>query len=117
MNLHANLDGDVLVVTPAEDRLDAAAAVQFKDAIRGLAGTAPPRMILNMAPVVFMDSSGLGAVIGSMKLLAPDTRLELAALTPAVEKVFKLTQMDRIFTIHADAPASPQEAPDACRAG
>ncbi len=115
MKLHAILDGDVLIVTPAEDRLDAAAAVQFKDAIRALADDAPARVILDMAPVKFMDSSGLGAVIGSMKLLAPATRLELAGLTPAVAKVFRLTQMDRIFTIHPVAPAP--EAPDACRAG
>lgn len=117
MHLHAKLEGDLLVLTPAEDRLDAAAAVQFKDAVRALAGATPARVILNMAPVTFMDSSGLGAVIGAMKLLAPAARLELAALSPAVAKVFKLTQMDRVFTIHPEAPGGAQEAPDACRAG
>ncbi len=117
MILHAKFDADIMIVTPEGDRLDAAAAVQFKDAIRALAGQATPRMILDMSPVKFMDSSGLGAVIGAMKLLAPTTRLELAALSPAVEKVFKLTQMDRVFTIHPTVPVWQQEALDACRVG
>ena len=40
-----------------------------------------------------------------MKLLGPDRSLELAGLTPTVEKVFRLTRMDSIFTIHAAVPA------------
>jgi anti-sigma B factor antagonist len=39
-----------------------------------------------------------------MKFLAPARKLELAGLTPTVEKVFRLTRMDSVFTIHADAP-------------
>ncbi len=116
MNLHAFLDGDVMIVIPTERRLDAAASVAFKDAMSRLSAEAPHRVILDMSPIDFMDSSGLGAVIGAMKIFAPDTRLEIAALTPAVEKVFRLTQMDRVFVIHAEAPTAPQESADALRA-
>ena len=38
-----------------------------------------------------------------MKLLAPATKLELAGLTPIVAKVFRLTRMDQVFTIHSSA--------------
>ena len=31
-------------------------------------------------------------------------RLELAALTPTVAKVFRLTRMDTVFTIHDSVP-------------
>ena len=34
-----------------------------------------------------------------MKHLAPDRKLILAVLTPAVEKVFQLTRMDSVFSI------------------
>ena len=44
--------------------------------------------------------SGLGAIVAVRKLLAPDRVLELSSLTPTVEKVFRLTRMDSIFTIH-----------------
>lgn len=116
MQFQTEASGDVLIVTPTEERLDAAVAVQFKDSMRGVAATAPGRVVLDLGNVRFLDSSGLGAVIGAMKLLAPGSRLELAALTPPVEKVFKLTRMDRIFTIHPDLGPVREEGTDACRA-
>jgi anti-sigma B factor antagonist len=44
------------------------------------------------------------------KLLGPDRPLELAALTPTVEKVFRLTRMDSVFTIRTTAPAGLRHA-------
>ena len=41
-----------------------------------------------------------------MKLLAPDRVLELAGLTPSVARVFRLTRMDSVFTIHELAPGN-----------
>jgi anti-sigma B factor antagonist len=61
-------------------------------------------VILDLAQVDFLDSSGLGAVVAVMKVLGPTRKLELAGLTPTVEKVFRLTRMDQVFTIHASAP-------------
>ncbi|SPJ23348.1 STAS domain-containing protein [Palleronia abyssalis] len=109
MKLETEPMQEALIVRALEPRLDAAVAVQFKDAIRGIAGDAPDRVILDLERVTFLDSSGLGAVIGAMKLLSPDHRLELAALNPAVAKVFKLTKMDALFTIHETAPKGPAE--------
>jgi anti-sigma B factor antagonist len=95
----AHYDG-FMVVTILEDRLDAAIALDFKDTMRDLTMEAPPRVILDLENVRFLDSSGLGAVIGAMKQLGNNRKLELAALNPAVEKVFRLTRMDSIFVIH-----------------
>jgi anti-sigma B factor antagonist len=95
---------DALVVRVAEDRIDAAVAIRFKDAMRELAQDGPPRVILDLTKVDFLDSSGLGAVVAVMKLLGPARKLELAGLTPTVEKVFRLTRMDQVFTIHTVAP-------------
>ena len=44
------------------------------------------------------------------KLLGPDRTLELAGLTATVEKVFRLTRMDTIFTIHATLDAAVANA-------
>lgn len=106
MELSPRRNGDICIVEVRESRIDAAVAIQFKDALRDVATDAPERIVLDLGRVKFMDSSGLGAVIGAMKQLAPDHKLELAALTPAVEKVFHLTRMDKIFTIHTDAAAA-----------
>lgn len=90
-------------------RIDAAAAIQFKDAIRDETQGAQPVVVLDMQDVEFVDSSGLGAVVSTMKMLAPGHKLEVAALTPSVAKVFALTRMDRVFTIHAESPWPEEE--------
>ncbi len=95
--------GDLRVIRVEEERIDAVVAIQFKDAMRELTDTAPQRLLLDLSRVTFLDSSGLGAVVAAYKQAAPDRKLELAALSPAVEKVFKLTRMDSVFTIHASA--------------
>lgn len=110
MNLHAKTLADTLLVEVEEDRIDAACAIQFKDRMRELVAQAEGRVLIDMARVRLLDSSGLGAVVAVMKLLGPERRLELAGLTPAVDKVFRLTRMDSVFRIHPDLPAALREA-------
>lgn len=100
MRLLPNVCSDSLVIEVAEPRIDAAVAIEFKERMRDLIKDAPSRVVLDLSQVTFLDSSGLGAVVAVMKLLAPERRLELAALTPTVEKVFRLTRMDSVFVIH-----------------
>lgn len=108
MELEAEQKQGLLVVRALTDRIDAAAAIQFKDRMRELVQTPAKRVVLDLSRVAFLDSSGLGAVVAVMKLLGPDRSLELAALTPTVEKVFRLTRMDSIFTIHPACPGDAQ---------
>ncbi|NPD17736.1 STAS domain-containing protein [Xinfangfangia sp. D13-10-4-6] len=102
MSIEAEVRDGVLVIHIGHDRIDAAGAIGFKERIRDLIPQAPPRVIMDLSAVNFVDSSGLGAIVAVMKLLAPERRLELAALRPAVEKVFRLTRIDSVFTIHPD---------------
>jgi len=104
MNLSTETVGDLHVVRVNEDRIDASVAIQFKDRMRELAVDAGGRVILDLARVGFVDSSGLGAIVAAMKFLAPAHRLELAGLTPTVGKVFHMTRMDRVFAIHDRVP-------------
>ena len=99
MDLRSDKFPDRLLVTVQGKRIDAASAIQFKDQMRALTADAPDRVILNLEQVEFVDSSGLGAIVASMKQLAPEQKLELAALSPTVGKVFRLTRMDTVFTI------------------
>ena len=93
-----------LVIHVEEPRIDAAVAIEFKEAVRSATQTAASPVILDLSKVTFLDSSGLGAVVAVMKLLAPERALELAGLTPSVARVFRLTRMDSVFTIHDEAP-------------
>ena len=92
--------GDVLTLLVESECIDAASAVAFKDLIRSAAQTAPPRVILDLSKVTFVDSSGLGAIVNAKKALAPATHLDLCTLSGAVDKVFKVTHMDSVFDIY-----------------
>jgi anti-sigma B factor antagonist len=110
MQLVAEKRGEILVVAAVGDRIDAAGAIQFKDQMRELTMAAPPRVVLDMSRVAFLDSSGLGAVVAVMKALGPERKLELSGLTPTVQKVFRLTRMDSIFIIHEQLPDGLRQA-------
>ena len=91
------------IVTVLEPRIDAAIATQFKEAVRHSALPETSRVLLDMTHVEFLDSSGLGAIVAAMKLLGPSRTLELSALQPNVERVFRLTKMDSVFVLHDSA--------------
>jgi anti-sigma B factor antagonist len=95
---------DALLIEVLEHRLDAAVAIAFKDAIRDAIARPGKTVVLDMKRVDFLDSSGLGAVVAAMKMLGPDRKLQLAALSSSVLKVFRLTRMDTVFTITDSMP-------------
>ena len=47
-------------------RIDAGSAIQFKDQMRDLTVDVKGRVVLDMAQVDFVDSSGLGAIVAAM---------------------------------------------------
>lgn len=102
-----------LLVQVRDARIDAAGAIDFKDQMRDLVAGHAGRVVLDLSAVGFIDSSGLGAVVAVRKSLGPDRPLELAGLTPAVEKVFRLTRMDTVFVIHPDLSGAALGVTDA----
>ncbi|MGI3169682.1 STAS domain-containing protein [Pseudooceanicola sp. C21-150M6] len=97
-----NVQASMMVVRIDASRIDAAAAIQFKDAMRDIAEDGTGLVLLDLSEVEFIDSSGLGAIVAVMKFLAPLRRLELAGLQPNVARVFRLTRMDSVFAIHPE---------------
>jgi anti-sigma B factor antagonist len=110
MQLATETRPGLLSVLVLEDRIDAASAIQFKELMRDLTGTDHPRVVLDLAQVKFLDSSGLGAIVAVKRMLGPGRAIELSGLTPTVEKVFRLTRMDTIFTIHPTHAAAVANA-------
>lgn len=99
MKLNVAPAKDVIKVTVGESRLDAAIATRFKDKMREIVTKGRKPILLDLGQVEFMDSSGLGAVIAVHKAMPEGLELELEGLTPNVERVFRLTRMDSVFTI------------------
>ena len=109
MQMHSAQVGENLVVSIDDNRIDAAVAVRFKDRMSELTKHPAKRVILDLSNVDFLDSSGLGAVVGAMKQLGNNRQLDLAGLTPTVRKVFRITRMDKVFRIYENADAALQD--------
>lgn len=106
MEVSAKTEDRFCVVSVLDARIDAAAALQFKEAMRQSTAGAPEVVILDLQRVDFIDSSGLGAIVATMKHLTPQRALVLAGLTPAVAKVFELTRMDSVFSVFGTLEAA-----------
>jgi anti-sigma B factor antagonist len=90
-------EGDCLVVSLKEKRLDAVIAASFREALVERIDQGQRNIVLDMAHVNFMDSSGLGAVVFILKHLGHKGRLHICGVTPGVMAVLKLTRMDRVL--------------------
>jgi anti-sigma B factor antagonist len=99
----------VQIISVNAERIDAAMAIQFKEEMRAETSNGTDRVILDLSAVEFIDSSGLGALVAAMKQLGGNRTLDLAGLSPMVDKVFRLTRMDTVFRLFPslqDAKAS-----------
>lgn len=110
MNMTSVTANELQILKVEEARIDAVAAIQFKDKVRELTADHETAVVLDLSNVDFIDSSGLGAIVAAMKQLGTDRPLHLAGLTPIVSKVFALTRMERVFKIYADADEALQSS-------
>ena len=110
MELDSSKLNGVQVISVKADRIDSAAAIRFKDAVRAAVDDTTSRVLLDLGQVTFVDSSGLGAIVAVMKFLGPERKLDLAGLTPDVDKVFRLTRMDTVFGIYGDVDSATRRA-------
>lgn len=98
--------GGVLVVRIGEKRLDASRAPLFKEEIAARIERGYSQIVLDLSSVEFIDSSGLGAIVSCLKRLGPRGNLSVAGASGAVAKLFALTRMDRVFSLHDTADAA-----------
>lgn len=87
-------------VLALEGRLDASSANQLKDAVQELTKEGRVNVVVDLAEVSFLDSSGLGslvAVLRSANQLKGDVKL--ASLQESVRVLIELTRLHRVFEI------------------
>jgi anti-anti-sigma factor len=90
------LEGDARVVVSGE--VDMATAPQLTSAIESLAGATVQRVVVDLAAVSFMDSSGISALCLARKKLEVDgTMLVLGPMSPQVESTLQMVGLDAEF--------------------
>ena len=111
MEFHTrSLDGGVIVIAPA-GRLNMVTAGALRDEIARHVEGGSTRIVVDLAGVDFMDSSGLGSLISGLK----STRqaggdLRIAAATEQVMRVLTLTNMDRVLVPHPSVETAFDDA-------
>jgi anti-sigma B factor antagonist len=82
--------------------VDLHTAPSLRDRIRGLVDDGARNLVIDMAGVDFLDSTGLGALLGSRKQVYDlDGTISLSGLSEHVLKVFEITSLDQVFDIYA----------------
>ena len=88
--------------------LDDTTLDEIKREINTLLGQAVgPDVLLDFSNVEFMSSAMLG-LLGQVhrKIAAGKGRLRMCGIRPEIMQVFKLTSLDKLFSIHKDAPTA-----------
>ena len=89
----------VAIVAPSGKRLDASVAPAFKQAVVAVIEAGDQRLVLDLAGVEFLDSSGLGAMVSILKAMGGRGALAVCNARGAVLSLFRLTRMDKVFLI------------------
>ena len=105
MNFEQELFDNYVVIRPLDSRLDSIAAPEFRQTLLSLSEKHGLQIVVDLAEIEFMDSSGLGAIIGCYKATQESGGMLLCNVCDNVKEVFTLTHMDRIFEINDDFDA------------
>ncbi|MDA1039958.1 MAG: STAS domain-containing protein [Planctomycetota bacterium] len=101
--------GDVHMVAFKDAKiLDDTVLDEIKTELNTLIGKVPgPDVLLDFGNVQFMSSAMLG-LLGQLhrKISGGKGRLKMCNIRPEIFQVFKLTSLDKLFSIHKDAPTA-----------
>jgi anti-sigma B factor antagonist len=89
-------DADVAIVT-VDGEIDVATVGVLTQHLTQLAAKHPQRMVIDLAGVDFIDSTGLGGFVRIRKALPPDCPVVLRSPQRPVRRVFKITGLDSVF--------------------
>jgi anti-sigma B factor antagonist len=101
MRFEENKVGEVLVAKVLEARIAADIAPRFKAHLAEYMAQGNRSIVLDLEAVTFIDSSGLGALVSSLKSMGKEGDLVIAGAHGAVASMFKLTRMDKVFRMYA----------------
>ena len=94
------LSDDSYVISLAGE-VDLYTAPEFKQQLLEVIGNGAKDVIVDFTKATFIDSTTLGVLVGGVKRLrGQDGRLSLVCSDRNITKIFEITGLDRVFTIH-----------------
>lgn len=99
---------DITIVRPGVQRLTAQNAKVFKDEVVDLINEGASQLVIDFHEVSFLDSSGLGALVGVLKKVGHRGEVVVCGLNTEVEQMFRICRMDRVFNTYPDVKMAIQ---------
>jgi anti-anti-sigma factor len=98
LSLTTSPDGDAVRVAAAGE-IDLATADRFEQALIAALSPAPAALLVDLAEVTFMDSTGLAALIAAHRHAADEgSRLSVVRYRPMVRRVLEITGLLKTLT-------------------
>ena len=96
---HYTKDG--IEVIDVEGKIDIYTAPRLRELLIDLVSTDNCQLIVNMDKVEFLDSTGLGVLVGGLKRVrAHDGSLDLVCTQERILKLFRITGLTKVFGIY-----------------
>jgi anti-sigma B factor antagonist len=106
LTLETRQADDVTVVAVGGE-IDVYTAPKLRDKITELVGEGHYHLLVDMAAVEFLDSTGLGVLVGGLKKVrAHEGSLDLVCNQDRLLKIFRITGLAKVFVIHESAEAA-----------
>jgi anti-sigma B factor antagonist len=103
MNFDINTEqlSDTQYVISLAGEVDLYTAPEFKQQLLDVIGNGATKVVVDFSNTTFIDSTTLGVLVGGVKRLrSQDGRLSLVCSDRNITKIFEITGLDRVFTIH-----------------
>jgi anti-sigma B factor antagonist len=98
----SEVDGATIIAVGGE--IDVYTAPKLRDKITELVADGVYDIIVDMEAVEFLDSTGLGVLVGGLKKVrAHDGSLQLICTQDRLLKIFRITGLAKVFVIHDSA--------------
>ena len=100
-------EADGVTIVAVEGEIDVYTAPKLRDTITELVSAGVYHLIIDMEGVEFLDSTGLGVLVGGLKKVrAHDGSMQLICRQERLLKIFRITGLSKVFMIHASADAA-----------
>lgn len=93
--------GDARTVVHVAGEIDVYTVSTLRDRLDAVIERGEHHLVIDLSAVTFMDSTGLGVLVGRLKLVrAVGGSMRLVTANERVLKVFAITGLDKVFEIH-----------------
>jgi anti-sigma B factor antagonist len=95
--------GDVTVIDAVGRITLGEGSSSFRDTVRDLVAKGDKKLLLNLADVSYIDSSGIGELVSAFTTVTNQGgHLKLLQLTKRIQDLLQITKLYTVFEVHDD---------------